>query len=228
MGKLFFVSVGVVILGSFVVAACVGDSPTADPGAATQGAVDGPCFANGTCNAGLGCSVVMGTARCVTPGNTSPADASSGDDSSAAGDASPSDASTGPQICKFQTTTFPCGGQMPPTVCFGATQSCTLTGCGVGDLAWQCFSPRQCSAACCLTAANATVNAGANCAAGSLQVSGGATEGATCALATTCAAGDAQLCQANSDCPSAQKCSPVKIVGGGAAINGSVVAVCVP
>jgi hypothetical protein len=223
MGKLFFSSIGAVV-GTFVVAACVGEAPTAPTsGTQTQGGLDGPCFANGTCNEGLSCGVVKGTATCVPSGDASTVDASSIDDANA-----PDAADSGRPACKFQTTSFPCGDPMPPIACFGATQSCTLTGCGGTDLAWQCFSPRQCSARCCVPTANATLIAGADCAVGSLEVSPTATAGASCSSTAACAVGDTQLCQANSDCLAGQRCTPVKIVGGGAAINGNVVAVCVP
>jgi hypothetical protein len=44
-----------------------------------------------------------------------------------------------------------------------------------------------------------------------------------------CKAGDIRLCNASSDCPVGQKCSPVKATGGGAAFDGKVfLSACVP
>jgi hypothetical protein len=223
MGRLFLFSLGSAIVSTLAVAACVGDSPGLATPTPVEGELDSPCFANGTCNEGLSCSLVKGTAKCVPAGSTPPVDASTLVDG-----AVPDAPGSVPTVCKFQTTSFPCGDQMPPTACYGATQSCTLTGCNVGDLAWQCFSPRQCSTPCCLSAANATLNAGASCAEGTLQMSGASVAGAACSPTAACPAGDTRLCQANSDCPAGQKCSPVKIGGAGAAINGTIVAACVP
>jgi hypothetical protein len=228
MGKLlFFVSIGTALVGSFAIAACVGDEPSpATSGTVAQGVLGGPCFANGTCNAGLSCNVVEGTAKCAASTGAPPADAAPVDPPSNLGTEDAS--SSGLLVCKFQTTPFPCGGQQPPNVCYGATQSCTLTGCGGDELAWQCNSANQCGTACCVPTDAATLSAGAGCTEGTLLITAGAASGATCSSATACPAGAIQLCQANSGCPSGQRCAPVKIIGAGAAFNGTIVAACVP
>ena len=227
MGKLLVFSfIGTAVVGSFAVAGCVGDEPSsATAGTLAQGVLGGPCFANGTCNEGLSCELVEGEAKCTTSSGAPAGDASSVDP--------PSNGNTdagrsGPPVCKFQTTPFPCGNEKPPTACYGGTQSCTLTGCNVGDIAWACNSARQCGTACCVSADVATLAAGAACAEGTLLISAGASSGATCSSGTACAAGDTQLCQANSDCPQGQRCTPIKIIGAGAALNGTIVAACVP
>ena len=220
-------SFGAALVGSVAMAACVGEEPSTT--SATQGALNGPCFANGTCNAGLSCAVVDGTTKCTTPGTTTPpppsGDASTVD---AAPVVVPDGAPVEPAACKFQTTPFPCGNPMPPKVCYGATQSCTLTGCNPSDIAWECNSARQCGTPCCVPPTSATLTAGANCTEGTLLMTVGATSGAACSNATACKAGETQLCQANSDCPKGQRCTPVKIVGAGAALNGTIVAACAP
>lgn len=196
MRKLFVtLSIGAALVGSFAVAACVGDDPAPGPG-------------------GTG----------VAPG-ANPDDASTGSDSSTPGtDAEPA----GPQICKFQPTTFPCGNGLPSKACYGATQSCTETLCGGTDITWACNSARQCGTACCVPDTAATLAAGANCAEGTLLIKAGTVIGAACATDTVCKAGETQLCQANSDCPKGQRCTPVKIIGAGAAFNGNIVAACAP
>lgn len=233
MGKLlFFVSIGTAVVGSFAVAACVGDEPSsARSGTVAQGVLGGPCFANGTCNPGLSCNLVEGTAECTASSGAPSDDASSVDpptDGDSGNPGTSDAASSGPLVCKFQTTAFPCGGQQPPTACYGATQSCTLTGCGPGDIAWACNSANQCGTACCVPTDAATLNAGAGCSEGTLLIAPGAASGAICSSGTACPAGATQLCQANSNCPPGQRCAPVKIIGAGAAFNGTIVAACVP
>lgn len=220
-------SIGVAVIGTFAVAACVGDDPPAGTSATiAQGDLDGACFANGTCNAGLSCDVIDGKAKCTSSSDTPAGDASSDPPTSGNKDASTS----GPTVCQFQTTTFPCGGQQPPNACYGATQSCTLTGCNADDLMWQCNSARQCGTACCVPKDVATLAAGTNCTEGTLVIAAGTASGAACSSAPACEADQTQLCQANSDCPTGQRCTPVKIVGpgAGAALNGTIVAACVP
>jgi hypothetical protein len=227
MAKLaLFLSISTAVVGSFAVAACVGDEPSsATSGTVAQGVLGGPCFANGTCNDGLACNLVEGTAKCTASTDAHSGDASSNiPPSNGTSDAASSD----PTVCKFQTTPFPCGDQLPPTACYGATQSCTLTGCNGSDLAWQCNSARQCGTACCVSPNAATLAPGAGCAEGTLLITAGAGLGAACSSDTACAAGATQLCQANSDCPQGQRCTPVKIIGAGAALNGTIVAACVP
>lgn len=223
--RLAFWSLGAAVVGTFAVAACVGDDPPAGTSTTiAQGDLDGACFGNGTCNTGLSCNVVDGTAKCTS--GTSGDAASTDPPTSGTKDASPS----GPASCQFQTTTFPCGDQQPPTACYGATQSCTLTSCNAGELSWECNSARQCGTPCCVSQDVATLAAGINCTEGTLVIAAGAALGATCSSDTVCAAGQTQLCQANSDCPTGQRCTPVKIVGpgAGAALDGTIVAACVP
>lgn len=227
MRKLFVsLSVGALVAGSVAMAACVGDAPSPSATAA-QGVLNGPCFANGTCNGELACTVVDGTAKC-TPATLPPpvGDASSPTD--AAPTVPPDGAPTQPVACKFQTTPFPCGAPMPPTVCYGATQSCTLTGCNPTDIAWACNSARQCGTACCVAPTDGTLAVGANCTEGTLLMKAGTSTGSTCSTATACQPGEAQLCQANSDCPKGQRCTPVKVIGANASLNGTIVAACAP
>jgi hypothetical protein len=198
-------------------------------GTVTQGELNGPCFANGTCNSGLSCDTVDGAATCTASSDKPPGDTTTGDASSTDPPIGDPDASSPPTSCSFQTTTYPCDDPMPPTACYGATQSCTLTGCGGSDIRWECNSARQCDeTACCISAAVATLAAGASCAQGTLLMTAGASTGTVCESALACAAGETQLCQANSDCPKGQRCTPVKIAGAGASLNGTIVAVCVP
>jgi hypothetical protein len=180
------------------------------------GALGGPCNSNGTCNTGLTCGVVGGTAQCVV------VDAST----DAAVDA-------GPRICPLKPTVYPCGGQDPPFACYGPTQSCSLTGCsGATDIQWQCFSPNQCNSPCCVAASNAVLTGTADCSQGTLQMQavdgGGGVSGAVCSQGAQCPSGATQLCQANSQCPTGQVCSPVQIKNGGISMNGAVVGACVP
>lgn len=215
---------GALIVGSLVVVACVGDDPAVtSSGAAAQGSLDNACFANGTCSDGLTCSVVQGTSKCVPPGDAAAAaDASSSVDASTGAD-------SGPTGCLFTPTSFGCTKQQPFS-CFGATQGCTATGCG-GDLAWTCFSRRQCNdiAPCCLSNANAALTAGAGCAQGTLQMSATATAGASCSTSLACGPGDTRLCQADSHCLEGQRCVPVKVTGGGLALDGKVfIGACAP
>jgi hypothetical protein len=206
LAKLSFLFVGVAVVGSLVVAACVGDDPAAtSPGTGTEGTLNSECFANGTCSEGLSCTVVQGNAKCVPPSDAAaPTDAASSTDTSTA------DVVVAPSACVFTPTTFPCGAAKsePPFACYGAgtSASCTGTLCNVGELTWQCFSRRQCNDVnpCCVTTANATLNAGASCAQGTLAMTGAATTGANCSTSLSCGAGDTQLCQADSHCPPGQ------------------------
>lgn len=216
-------SIAAVTVGSLLVAACVGES-TAPP-AAAQGDLNGPCFVNGTCNAGLSCGVVKGAATCVPAGDASPGDSS--DDGSAT-DA----AEAGLPVCSLTPTPFPCTGSGSGTACYGTTQTCSLTGCsGADDLMWSCFSPNQCSTlACCLSANSAVLNPNKDCSQGALAMLPGATTGTTCATGKKCADGETQLCQFNSQCPAGQFCSVIKVVSKGDAgspsLNGAVLGVC--
>lgn len=224
MVKLPLSSIGIALIGALAVAACVGDDPSGStPGTGAQGALGGPCFPNGTCSVGLSCNLVEGTSKCAPSSDASSGDASvdaPGTDS--ATDSAPS----GPLVCRFQTTPFPCGGQQAPVACYGATQSCTVTGCG--GLSWACNSANQCGTACCVPTTAATLNTGTTCTEGTLLITAGATSGAVCAPGIACTGGDIQLCQANANCPPGQRCTPVKIIGAGAALNGTIVAACVP
>jgi hypothetical protein len=216
--RFFFFWVGAAAIG--VVSACVSDTPP------TQGELNGPCFSDNTCKTGLTCSLVNGAGTCVMPGDaSSPVDGGSGMDTSTPVD-------SGPPVCTLGSTTFPCGGQNPPFACYGAAQSCTATGCsGQTDLQWQCFSPNQCNNACCVASASGTLTPGAMCAQGTLEMvapDAGNSIGATCAAATTCAPGQTQLCQGNTQCSTGHICAPVAVKGGGLSLNGVVVGACVP
>lgn len=219
-------SVSAALVVAVALAACVGDDAATTAGSTTaQGVLGGPCFANGTCNAGLSCNAVDGTMKCASSTSVPPVDASTTD---APADTSTGDAAAGPLVCKFQTTPFPCGDSQPPNACYGDTQSCTLTGCNVDSIMWACNSANQCGTACCVPSTAGTLSTGSTCTEGTLLITAGATSGAECAAATTCPAGAIQLCQANANCPAGQRCTPVKIIGAGAALNGTIVAACVP
>lgn len=229
MAKLSFSFVGAAIVGSFVVAACVGDDPTvSSPATGTQGELNSPCFANGTCTNGLSCTVVQGTAKCVPPDDPAAADASTIADG---GTADAADAK--PSACAFTPTTFPCGilkGQ-PPFTCFGAASSCTGTLCGLDEQSWGCFSQRQCGDTnpCCVSTAKATLSAGAGCAQGTLAMTADASTGATCSSSLSCGPGDTRLCQADAHCAAGERCTPIKVVGGPVALDGKVfIGACVP
>ena len=221
---------------SLAIGACV-TSSTVSPGAVEgpQGQLGGACFPNGKCNAGLECGLVDGgVAECVPEGNaTTTASSGSVSSSGAVADgAAPADGGreASPDECTVTPAAFPCGGDNPPTACYGAAQSCTLTGCNVGDLMWSCNVPQTCGKgiACCVPAATATAKPGASCAMGILELAADQAQGAICGAGPACAGGATQLCATTADCPAAQRCTPVKITGGGAAINGNTVGVCAP
>ncbi len=202
MSKLAF-SVGAAVLGSLVVAACVGDASA--PPTNAQGTLNGPCFANDTCNDGLFCDVVHGSAKCVPFGDASPNDSSPTTDA----------ADAGLPKCNVSPTAWPmqCPGGAIGASCFGQTQTCTATGCSnQGDMRWECFSPNQCSnAPCCLSPTDGTLTPQKNCTQGTLTLAG-TPNGAICGSGSACKTGDTQLCQFNSQCPEGQICSAVRVV----------------
>jgi hypothetical protein len=203
-----------------------------------QGEAGGPCFADDTCSAGLTCGIVAGKAQCAAPDAGPGASASGSSSGTVPGDGGPNpsadaDAGTdaGPTACVFAASPFPCGVDDPPTACYGATQSCTLTGCsGQGDMLWMCNSVKECGAAgsCCVAKANATLTAGPDCTDGTLKITSGTASGSVCAADPTCPDGDTQLCATNAQCPAGQKCKPVKITGAGASFNGQTLGACTP
>jgi hypothetical protein len=211
---------GAFVVGGILVGACVSNTPPA------TGALDGPCFSDNTCDPGLVCNLVMAVGTCLA--------GDAGADASAADTGVTDVADSGPPVCSFTPTTYPCGGQMPPWACFGSTQTCTATGCSdFNDLEWQCFSPNQCSGtACCLTAANGTLSGAASCTQGTLLVTaedaGGSGSGTQCSAGLACAAGDTQLCQGNAQCPTGEICNPVKVAGGAASLYGATLGACAP
>ncbi|HEX7602046.1 MAG TPA: hypothetical protein VF316_10590, partial [Polyangiaceae bacterium] len=140
---------------------------------------------------------------------------------------------SGLPVCSFAPTKFPCSGGSSATACYGATQTCTITGCsGLDDLPWSCFSPNQCGGtlACCLSASTASLSPGTSCSQGALATLPGATAGATCATTAVCGTGATQLCQFNAQCPAGQICGAVKVVslgdGGVASLNGVILGAC--
>jgi hypothetical protein len=209
------VSVVGVALAGLVFLACVGDAPTSGG----QGQLGGPCYPGDTCNAGLRCTSLDGIKSCELP---------PGDDASTTDAGSTSD--SGPPVCMFAPTPYPCGGQEPPYACYGQARSCTATGCN--DLIWNCNSPNQCSGTPCCVPPDALLVPGASCGLGTLQLGAagdaGLTSGSACGAGTTCKAGETQLCQANAQCPAGKICSPVKITGGPASLNGTILGACVP
>lgn len=224
-----FAGVVGLVLGSFVVAACVGDEPFSGPtGSGTRGMLDNQCFENGTCNPGLSCNVVQGLAKCVVPGDASVV---VGDASSVTDAGTQPIADAAPSTCVFTPTTYPCAKGMPPMTCFGAASSCTATGCNPEDQQWGCFSQRQCNDVnpCCVKPASGTLEAGVACAQGTLKMMPEAGTGAMCSNSLSCAADETRLCQADSHCPPGQRCSPIKVTGGPVALDGKVyLGACVP
>lgn len=218
MRKPIFWSLGAVV-GSIAIVACVGDAAT-PPATGSRGELNGPCFANGTCNTGLACNVVDGAAKCVAADGGAPADA--GVDASDAG----------LPVCSLGTTQFPCTGQMMGAGCYGATQTCAITGCNdPTNQRWECFSPNQCSTLpCCVPADSATLHTGKNCTQGALEMMPAITTGSSCGTGLACKINETQLCQFNAQCPPGQICSAVKVVslgdGGAASINGAVLGAC--
>lgn len=201
------------------IAACVGDASPSS----SNGALDGPCYANGSCNPGLACTPTTGGSKClvVTP------DASADDGGTdAAVDA-------GPRVCPTTPTPFPCSGPPQGFACYGQAQDCSPTGCNT-DVAWQCFSPNQCSKTpCCIASSIAALTPTPDCSLGALKIladdAGGAPPIASvCGSGAACPAGDIQLCQYNSQCPKGQVCSPVKVSGSGASANSVVISACMP
>ncbi len=77
--------------------ACVGEAAVPTP--AAVGDLNGPCFANGTCNAPLSCGVVKGVARCVPV-----------DDAAAPVDASGDVADASRLVCSISPPSYPCSG----------------------------------------------------------------------------------------------------------------------
>ena len=222
----FFLSFGVGLVSSLLVVACVADVATVP-----RGDLNGPCFVNGTCNAGLRCDVVNATAKCVPLGDAAPADAAP-TDASPISDGGKTD--SGLPVCSFTPTSFPCQGGPSATACFGATQTCSITGCsGNNDEYWSCFSANQCSTrACCLSASKATLAPGTNCSPRALSITPGITTAATCASGATCGAGDTQLCESNAQCPAGKICTAVNLVslgdGGAASLNSVILGACAP
>lgn len=203
-----------VTLAAAVFLACVGDAPTTGG----QGQLGGPCYPGDTCNAGLICTSIDGIKACDPP----PAEDASTDAGSTA--------DSGPTVCMFAPTPYPCGGQEPPYACYGQARSCTATGCN--DLIWDCNSPNQCNGTPCCVPPDALLVPGANCGLGTLQLeaAGDASVplGAACGKGTTCLGNETQLCQANAQCPPGEICSPVKVTGGPPSLNGTILGACVP
>lgn len=231
MGKLLFLSLGAVVVGSLMVVACVSDEVAAT-GTGAQGELDGPCLPNGMCSAGLSCGVVKGVAQCV------PADDASAGDASTmgmmdAGSTTDAETDSGPSVCSFTTTVYPCKSPTRPT-CYSSVVDCTASLCDVSTVVeFDCFSPRQCSTLinCCLPLANAALTTGSTCAEGTLQMKlDGGGFGGTCLNAGgACPASAMQLCQVNSDCPSNLRCVPVKVIGGPPSLDTLVhIGACVP
>lgn len=204
-------------IAALALGACVGDTPTTQ-----QGVLDGPCYTDGTCNPGLKCTVVGGSAKCVVSSDASVNDAAVTTDSAV---------DSGPLSCKFSPTPYPCGDPQPPSTCFGLAASCTLTGCNSTDIRWECNSPNQCTGTpCCLPAASALLVGSPNCTQGTLQLASpdaGGIVGTSCKQGLACPPGETQLCQSNSQCPTGTICSPVKVTGGPGSMNGYTVGACI-
>lgn len=224
-----------------ITAACVDDDAALSTNTTGQGQEGGPCFANNTCNPGLECAVISGSAKCRktdggSSGTTTSSSGSTSGSTSSSGSLIDADAPTdsgtdsGPTACSFTATKFPCGGDNPPTACYGATQSCTITGCGgVDDIRWTCNSPKECGGiACCLAKTAGTAKPDTKCANGSLQMTAGTTTGSVCGVEAKCGETELQLCATSADCPSPEQCKPVIVTGAGASFNGQTLGVCTP
>lgn len=229
MRKLFALfSVGAVVGSSFAIAACVGDAPSVS---SAQGELGGACFANGTCNQGLTCGVVQGQAACTEPSDAG----ASGDDGGAStgsdGGSTGSDDGGPPStsVCKFSPTPYPCT-PAEGTACYAGAQSCEgPTGCVDPAISWPCNSANQCTGtACCLAAAAGIANPGVNCTQGTLILMPDASTGTVCEAASTCAAGETQLCQVNAQCPKGQHCTPIEVASNRTSLNGTILAICAP
>ena len=212
-----FLSIGLV--GAFVaVGACVGD-----PGPA-QGEIGGACNTDGTCNGGLVCT----NAKCAVANDAATSDAATNDSGS-----SDSAVDSGPRTCTFAPTPFPCTGQSAGPTCYGQAQSCALTGCpGQTDVRWECFSPNQCgNTPCCIAPTSAALTPTKDCALGGLKVLPGDAGNVTASMCSTgiaCDPSEITLCQFNTQCPTGQVCSPVKISGSGTSASNVIIGACVP
>lgn len=233
MRKLLLFSILGASLASSI-AACVSDdaSPATPSAGATQGEAGGPCFADNTCRAGLTCGIVAGKAQCAA-GDAGASSSGSvlGDSGTSSNADADAESDSGPTACTFTPSPFPCGGDNPPTSCFGSTQSCTLTGCGgADDVRWMCNSVKECNGAgtCCVAKANATLTAGNDCSPGTLKITPDTATGSVCGADLACPDGDTQLCQSSAGCPAGQQCKPVKITGAGASFNGQTLGACTP
>lgn len=212
------------------VGACVGDASAPSP--AQQGALGGPCYANGTCNKGLSCVVVGASAQCEAedggPLKDSAADQSATD---SAGDA-PVDTGVDASCPAPMALSLLCGGGMPPVACYdtvtsGASCALTLADCQnqyPNAFAATCTNGAQCGGSgmhCCVPDAVAQVS---GCM-GTLALM--PLTSATCVA--SCGSGNVELCTKSSECTTpGQRCVPVVISGGGGpvALLGQIVGVC--
>lgn len=199
--------------GSLLFSACVGDTPTAGQ----QGAVNGPCYPNQTCDPGLVCL----SGKCFFPtdgGNGldagdsgSSSDSGSGSDGSSEG----GDAMMGPQcFSKAQPSpnTVACAASNCDVtmgfVCCAGPETCVAQSCGgvmaVAQLA--CDDRADCTGnlVCCLSAAMfqplCPITVYPN--------------GSKSSCMSTCGmGGDVQLCAVNSECPPNQVCLEMQLKG---------------
>jgi hypothetical protein len=192
--------------------ACVGSDPVgaSSGGAPATGEHLGPCYPNGTCNAGLECRDTV----CLTPGEPAPDGGGGGGDAS--NDTSSVDAAqdTGPDGCveslSMGGSDFPCGA----TKCFsgehccgdGGTASCfTSTGqcAAAGSMQVECMNPLHCAALgpCC---SNLVITDPNSC-----PISG-LVDKSTCTAGASCTNGP-QLCDKASPNCMTGKCTPVSI-----------------
>jgi hypothetical protein len=168
-----------------------------------QGALGGPCFANGTCNTGLACTPEGNTLVCETPDATVDA---AGDQGATDGGSDAADAAS----CNL-TAAPACNGNCPPAMggccqlegtCAGFDVDASPNPCPGGELVWDCESNVDCTGAtshCCMYAN--VIDAGA---CPPLDMVMGAP---MCAPA--CGAGSSQLCVSTADCSNSQKCVAV-------------------
>jgi hypothetical protein len=212
-----------------VVFACISDDPGHGPVQAAPGDHLGPCFANGTCNAGLVCKqgVCLAPDEPVADGGLDAGGSPDGGDDGAAldaGDAGGSHDAGAP--CKVAiapaVTTIPCNtadGALcsPPSAhccsTTGAQSTCAQSGCGASfpyDVA--CVGTSQClTVSCCA----------------SLQILDATTcpptvtfKQADCSSQADCVDPNlpeqtVKLCdEKRADCPGGKTCTAVKVING--------------
>ena len=206
------------LLASVVVAG-TGSDPVVSDGP-ERGQLGGECLANGSCNSGLSCTLVDGKAKCANAPTSSEAGAvaDAGEDS-------------GRTHCDFDVTSSVCPSMV---ACYASNALSTDAGdaaaprcidppeeCASSELTWECNSPHYPGGSCCLTAD--LLPSQPTCSEAKIQLAGKGTKSLT---DPKCPQGQLQFCQGNNQCPPAQHCSPVRILGD-YTVKDTVLGVCV-